>query len=366
MSYCKSALPEYPLLRDMWDILAEEKRPIVIYGMGNGADKLIARLSRYGVSVADIFASDGFVRGHEFHGMRVKSFGEIKATYDDFVILLSFASRREDVITLLCELDREYELYIPDMPVAGEEEYFDREFYNAHYAELIEAYGRLADEDSRRVFASVVNYKLTGRLSYLLENTVTKDGLYSELPCHTVRSYIDAGAYNGDTLREAIEYFPSLESAVLIEPDTKTYRRLEKYLSTLKTPRVRALNMAVWDSVGEASFQSAGNRNSSVCATASFEHRDTDVETVTVDALGAQPDYVKYDVEGAELEALLGSKSTIDTYHPTLLVSLYHRSRDLYSLINYLGREYPFYKMKLRRLACVPAWELDLILTDTK
>ena len=41
MSEYKSALPEYPLTRDMWDILKEESRPIVIYGMGNGADSII-------------------------------------------------------------------------------------------------------------------------------------------------------------------------------------------------------------------------------------------------------------------------------------------------------------------------------------
>ena len=54
--------------------------------MGNGADKLIARFEKYGIKISDFFASDGFVRGHEFHGMRVKSFSEIKAEYPDFVI----------------------------------------------------------------------------------------------------------------------------------------------------------------------------------------------------------------------------------------------------------------------------------------
>ncbi len=364
MSEIKTGLPEFPLCRDMWDLLAEEKRPIVIYGMGNGADKLISRLEKYGVTVADIFASDGFVRGHSFHGMRVKSFSEIKETYGDFVILLSFASRREDVLEALSAMDREYELYIPDMPVAGEDEYFDREFYNSHYAELCEAWGRLSDGESRRVFSSVVNYKLTGKLSYLLDCTCTKDELYSALNCGKIKNYVDAGAYNGDTLREAIDYFPNLSEAVLIEPDPKTFKRLEKYLAGVHTPKVRALNTAVWDSVGEADFMSAGNRNSSVSSTASHEHKLAAVSTVTVDLLEFAADYIKYDVEGAEYEALRGSAETIKKYRPTLLVSMYHRSRDLFTLINYLGREYPFYKMTLKRLACVPAWELDLILTS--
>jgi hypothetical protein len=72
-------------------------------------------------------------------------------------------------------------------------------------------------------------------------------------------------------------------------------------------------------------------------------------------------DFIKYDVEGAELEALLGSHETIMRDKPVLLVSAYHRSEDVFSLINYLNEKYPFYKLYLRRLRCVPAWELDII-----
>ena len=40
MSYNFCALPEYPCDLDVWDRLKEDCRPIVVYGMGNGADVL--------------------------------------------------------------------------------------------------------------------------------------------------------------------------------------------------------------------------------------------------------------------------------------------------------------------------------------
>ena len=89
---------------DVWHRLKTAGKPIVLYGMGNGADKLFRRFEKYNISVADIFASDGFVRGHSFHGYRVKSFSEIKETYSDFVIVLSFASNREEVISMLSDI----------------------------------------------------------------------------------------------------------------------------------------------------------------------------------------------------------------------------------------------------------------------
>ena len=55
-----------------WEKLQQTDKPIVMYGMGNGADHILTVFERLGVQVADFFASDAFVRGHSFHGVRVK------------------------------------------------------------------------------------------------------------------------------------------------------------------------------------------------------------------------------------------------------------------------------------------------------
>ena len=367
MPYIKCNLPTYPCQSDIWDNLREEKRPIVVYGMGNGADKLINRLNAYGVEISDFFASDGFVRGHSFHGKRVKSFSEIKETYSDFVILLSFASNRSEVLKMLSDIDKSYALLIPDMPVTDECEYFDREFYNLHYEEIKEAYLSLSDEDSRCAFASIVNYKLSGKMSYLLGAYTTKDELYTLINQAEISSVIDAGAYNGDTVMEALKYFTSLKNVVAIEADPKNYKRLLKNIENIEGVKIEALNSAVWNTGGEGSFSSGGNRNSSVSSTVSYQHKDAVISLLKIDTLDIEEvDYIKYDVEGAEYEALLGSHKVIKEKRPVLLVSLYHRSRDIFFLINYLKREYAEYEFYLRRLLCVPAWEIDLIMIPKK
>ncbi len=351
----------------MWEALKNEKRPIVIYGMGNGADKLIARFNELNIEFRDIFASDGFVRGHSFHGIRVKSFSEIKELYSDFVIALSFASNREEVLSLFLELDGKYDMYIPDMPVTGDE-YFDSNFCNAHYDEILNAYNALSDEESRNTYAAVINYKLTGKLYYLLSAYATKDELYSLISSRNgIESYLDGGAYNGDTLKEAIHYFPDLKEAILVEPDKRSFKKLSAFADTLSEPKLTLYNAALWSSDGAASFISSGNRNSSINSTASHENKTVETEISTVDEIAkSKIDYIKYDVEGAELEALIGSSLTIERDKPVLLVSAYHRSADIFSLINYLKERYPFYDLYLRRLKCVPAWELDIIALPKK
>ena len=362
MPYKLFPLPEYPLKSDMWEELKKEHRPIVVYGMGNGADKLFDRLNEYGITVSAVFASDGFVRGHSFRGYRVKSLSEIEAEYEDFVILLSFASNREEVIDMLASIDMTHDMYVPDMPVADVSEYFDKDFYNRHYQDIQRAYNSLADEESRAIFSSVVNYKLAGRMKYLLSCFSEREEIYSLMPCEEIVVTVDAGAYNGDTAREAKTYFPNLRRIYALEPDKKNYKRLVKYSEAETEIEIKTINSAAWNEDTLGSFFDSGNRNSTAVATASYEHSENSVSMVKIDGITEEKiDYIKYDVEGAEREALEGSRQLILRDLPTLLVSLYHRSRDIFAIINYIRDNYPDYTLYLRRLRCLPAWEIDLI-----
>lgn len=362
MSYKNTPLPSYPVETDMWEELKKEKRPIMVYGMGNGADKLFERLSFFGIKVSEVFASDGFVRGHSYRGYKVRSFSEIREEYPDFVILLSFASNRPEVIEMLAEIDSKYDMYVPDMPVAGVEEYFDKDFYNNNYSEIIKAYNSLVDEHSRAIFSSVINYKLTGKMKYLLESYSGRDEIYTLMPTDNIRVTIDAGAYNGDTAREIKEYFPNLKKVYALEPDKKNFKKLLRYSEAENEISIVPINAAAWRDNSDGILFGSGNRNSTAVATASFEHSEDEVKMLKIDSLnGEKIDYIKYDVEGAEREALIGSHKTILKDKPTLLISLYHRSRDIFDLINIFNDKYPNYDLYLRRLRCLPAWEIDLI-----
>lgn len=354
-------LPRADAVTDIWQRLKNETRPIVVYGMGNGADKLFARFEKYGITVSDVFASDGFVRGHSYRGIRVKSYSEIAETYPDFVIVVSFASRLPEVIDYIKGLSEKHDLYIPDMPIDGGD-YFDGDFYNEHSEELKEAASLLYDGESKRLFAEIVNYKLSGNVGYL-DSAVRKEEMYSLLSKKKIETAIDAGAYNGDTAREMKEYFPDVKRIYAIEPDRRNFKKLVKYSEAETDIEVIPINAAVSKRDGITVFSDSGNRNSSISSTRSYEHSESEVRAVSLNTLTDEKiDYIKYDVEGAEQEALLGSLEIICRDRPLLLVSLYHKSCDLYSLPLMLKSRLSGYRFYLRRLRCIPAWELNLIL----
>ena len=58
------------------------------------------------------------------------------------------------------------------------------------------------------------------------------------------------------------------------------------------------------------------------------------IPTLTIDYLSQDTsfDYIKFDVEGKELDASLGGSNTIKKDRPKMLVSAYHKSEDYFEI----------------------------------
>lgn len=349
-------------LPDLWETLATETRDILLYGMGNGADKILAVASEKGVTVKGVFASDGFVRGHAFHGMPVRAFGEILATYPDgeCVVLLAFGTARPEVLALIENVASHYPLYVPDVPVC-EGALFDAAFMEAHREELSAARACLEDEPSRRLFDAIVAYKRTGRYDYLLAAVSEPQSDRRILSLETVRVMADFGAYNGDTAREMREIAPQLSTVIAVEPDKRNFKKLTKWAETVSDFSVICHRAAVSDADGIAAFDASGNRNAGLC-TGRADPADA-VPTATPDTLlaGHAVDYIKYDVEGAEYEALLGTRKTIARTTPRMKIACYHKSEDIFRLPLLLRDIAPHYRLYLTRSRSLPAWDIDIL-----
>ena len=66
------------------------------------------------------------------------------------------------------------------------------------------------------------------------------------------------------------------------------------------------------------------------------------------------------DVEGAEEEAITGAVKTITQFKPKLMISLYHRNRDIFYLPLMIKRLNPEYRLFIRHQPYIPAWETNL------
>ena len=65
--------------------------------------------------------------------------------------------------------------------------------------------------------------------------------------------------------------------------------------------------------------------------------------------LGNEPvDFIKMDIEGAEINALIGAYKIIQDYRPVLAISVYHKPEHLFQIPMLIRAFMPDYKLYLR------------------
>lgn len=339
--------------QNCWDALKETQKPIVLYGMGNGADSILDIFARRGIRASAVFASDAFVRGHSFRGFPVLRYEEVCDKFGDFVIVLSFAVHQRGMLARIRELSQAHTLYAPDVPVAGDG-LFTREFIAEHDAEFDRAYSLLADEPSRKVFRDVLRFKVSGKPEYLFGCQSEKEEAWSKLlrPTREER-FADLGAYDGDTILELLTQTGGRFRHILaLEPDAKNFRKLLRNTQGLENIDCR--NIAAWDCACLLPFSRRGGRNSRPAQQG---------ETVRADALDHLAErpvtLLKMDVEGSERRALDGAREILRRDRPKLYLCAYHRNEDLFALPLQVEAASPGYRFYLRHHPYVPAWETN-------
>ncbi len=352
----------------IWENIKNDSRPVVLYGMGDGAVKLLSILDSIGVKPVGIFASDEFVRYNQFCSYTVKKLSDIEAEFDDFIILVAFATHLDSVRERIFSLASRHTVFIPDINVTGDPlEIFDSQFYRNNYSRLEEVYENLFDERSKKAFAALINFKLSGKIEYLEELEALR--LEETLPYNreSIFSFADFGAYTGDTLTEAFDTYPRLERAICFEPDTKTFKKLEKNVEQLNK-NIKCINAVAWNENCELELFESSGRNTLIKINAfdDEEMQKKKVKKVTAHRADSvsdfTPDLIKMDVEGCEREALDGCLKFFDSEMPTLRISIYHNNRDIFEIYEQITRIKKGYKFSIsQKCTYIPAWDIELV-----
>ncbi len=338
-------------MTDIWNRLKGEEKPILLYGTGNGADKILDELAKYDIKISGVFASSGFVRDRIFRGFKVMSLEEAEDIFGDFIALFSFGSNRPEVIDNIKRIMMRHTLLAPEVPVCGGE-VFNLEYAKKHSEELCKVYELLADKQSKKVFKETTLFKLDGDISRLFACETEEDEAFNNiLKLESGYSFLDLGAYNGDTVLDFIKRVNQYGNITAVEPDKKSFLKL---LKNTECFNIETVNAAVSSEVGSIPFSFKSSRGS-VAGGSSF------IDTVSIDSLckDRSYDYIKFDVEGKELDAITGGEKTIKRDKPKMLISAYHKSDDYFAIPLKVYEFNPDYKIYMRHYPYVPAWDTN-------
>jgi FkbM family methyltransferase len=199
---------------------------------------------------------------------------------------------------------------------------------------------QLGDRASQDTYLGLLNYRVTGEARH--HPAVDADNQYLPLDLPGFDrpiTFVDGGAYVGDTCEYLIRRGVEVRRYVAFEPDRHNYERLARFVSTAPIAEATLLPCGLSDQYRTVSFLDGQGVSSRIAG------EDAQATTITCLSLdealpGLRPDFVKMDVEGSELAALQGMVRTIESCHPHLALSLYHKPEDLWELPEWVGRHY--------------------------
>ena len=334
----------------LWDYLKTVNKPIVLYGTGNGADKIIDFASSLNIKIHGIFASDDFARGQHFRGYKVLNYNEIKKLLGEVIILQAFGTHRREVLENIKYLFKNNEYYVPDIEVCGND-FFTPKIYADMFGGYEKAYDLLEDELSKTIFDNLMLFKISGKPQYIFSNDEDVKENTNILKLFKNEVYVDVGAYDGDTVDNFINSVKNYKHIYAFEPDRYNFKKL--YSKFKNNEKAELFNIAAGSQNGIIKFNQLKGRQS-----ASDKNGNYTVACRKIDALSADATYIKIDAEGSELDVLKGAQNVIIKNKPKLKVAAYHRFADLLLPI-FIKEIKPVYKVYLRKGAAIPPWDLD-------
>ncbi len=219
-----------------------------------------------------------------------------------------------------------------------------KENYLSNQIEYINVYSNLADEKSKKTFENILNFKITMNLEYMkeYENTPSiqyfEDEIY-QLPQNPV--FVDGGGYTGDTSMNFIQKHSDYKKIYLFEPMTKNMKQSKNNLSSYQ-------NIEYFE-CGLSNFEGLVSFNDDDASSSIAEDGNTKINVNYLDnIIDERVDFIKFDIEGAEQDAIDGAKKLIKKYTPVMAICIYHKAEDWYRVPQKVFDINPNYKIYLR------------------
>jgi FkbM family methyltransferase len=195
---------------------------------------------------------------------------------------------------------------------------------------ITKVYYSLFDGESKKLFLDLLKF----RISLLPDDlpTIKHEQYYpgSFWILSDDETYVDVGAYDGDTLNQFINHSKGIfNKYIALEPDKKNFQELVKNIPGNLKDNIQVHCLGAGAERNVVSFSKFGRDDSFIT-----ENGEDKIEIISLDEL-CQDDKVttvKIDVEGYEPDVLKGMKNIITSLKPKLAVCVYHRPSHLWDL----------------------------------
>jgi FkbM family methyltransferase len=223
--------------------------------------------------------------------------------------------------------------------------------FNDNISRYENLYNNLIDEVSKNTLEDIISFRETGNLAIMKNYKSRFHEMYFEdfIKLKENANFYDIGVldgFNSDIFIQKYNYGEIL----MIEPMPSSYNALLQKYS--KNDRIKITQCAVSNNTGEAEFYINIEDPSQASLINSSTANKIKIRLETIDQLyeksKIKPDFIKMDIEGAEIKALMGALNVIKKIKPTLAISVYHDANHILEAFELLQKSTPEYKFYMR------------------
>ena len=327
------------------------QRPICIFGCGLLGREICSWLIGSGIRPACFCDNNPTLHGETvFEDIPCISFEDLLKNKENMYVIVGIGDLNANQAINIQLKDFKYVMRNPLGITAYWHQTFDisgEEFESGF------SYGlkHLEDEDSKELYTILANLRLQDHVEdystdilskyYRKCQYIVKDIIdYSK-----IKTYLDCGAYDGDSLREFIRLGTDA-SYHCFEMDRIIFEKLKNNANKYKGKNIKLYSYGVGGTSTEAFYVPDSTGGSKIS-----RHGVESAQIVALDSIdfGEKIDFLKMDIEGAEESAILGAKDLVKRVHPILAISIYHNFSQFVNIAKMIKDIDPQYRIYIRQ-----------------
>ncbi len=213
----------------------------------------------------------------------------------------------------------------------------------------------LSDDVSQAVFTNLIAYRIVPASVFLKAAYDDKHSQYFDtdiVSCGGQEVFVDCGGFIGDTVEEFIRLFKHYKHIYVYEPFSDNIGICRENLAKYGNVTVRPCGVG---ERGDCLSICGGGSSGSFMA---GQHGSQEIPIVSLDEdIGEKVTFIKMDIEGSEISALLGAKRHIRNDFPKLAVCTYHIISDMWEIPKLIDAIRPGYRFYIRHYHFPENWE---------
>jgi len=338
----------------------KQSKYVCVFGAGMTSYRIVSLLrSLFEVRIDFMCDNDTEKRGKFFYGDIVCISPEELQKYRSDVAVIIASIFWEDIYEQLLNMHFDQIYVFGEYRLINSDFLRDKDNLQTIRKNVLQLIDILEDDRSRNILCVLIkNWFDLDPSGGVFKTICTKDPHYplEIIDVQDHESFVDAGAYNGDTLLEFLKKTNhSFDEIYAFELDKDNFAALESTVNRLADQtkdKIYLYNYGVWNEEKILSYE-AGYRKGEDSRI--IENADA-VNQAKVGRLSdilkdKRVTYLNMDIEGAEMEALHGAEELLVREKPKLAVSIYHKPQHLWEIPLYLKHLVPEYKIYIRHHA---------------